>query len=258
MTKGVGHDMNQNSFQQVFHGLEPQQPIDRAKKPTKRSYDSELSKEAKESLDKCDKIINRNNLIDSLNQTIEQKEDDYHEKLNKPKCENEEFNKLYLTTYGFILDRTIQDSPYIAFTSYPETIMHEIIDPETNQTEKHCVVLEPMERNTGAIGHFSNKDDLDIINIVTYGGIVRDKNGNYLKILSNMKVEKLSIRLILDQSKKLDDDIYKTSIIIKDDSNNENEEKLVENIKDLKFKKKQTWSSYMGTNSDSSFEITLN
>ncbi len=239
--------MNQNSVHQVFHGLEPQQPIDRNKKPLKRSYDSELSKEAIESLAKCEKLITINDYIDS-NQTTDK--NDYYEKLNKPKCENEEFNKQYLTSYGFIVDRSIQDSPIIVFTSYPETIMHDIIDPDTNKTETQCVVLEPMERNTGAIGHFSSKNDLDIINIVTYGGIVRDKNGNYLKILSNMKVEKLNIRLILEESKKLNENIYKKSIIIRDRLNlNQN----LENIKELKFKKKQIWSSYMGTNSDSAF-----
>ena len=79
------------------------------------------------------------------------------------------------------------------FKSKPERLVYNFTNEErkmldTNHTSI-CVVLELMECNTGAIGYFSNRNELEIATITTYGGVVRaPESGKYLKILTSMKI----------------------------------------------------------------------
>jgi hypothetical protein len=102
---------------------------------------------------------------------------------------------------------------------------------------------------TKKLGHFTSLEDIDIVNIITYGGMVRDGNGNFLTVLTDMKIEKLSLKTTLNNRKKLDQNIYDSSILVRD-----NTRQTYESIEELKFEKKQVWSSYMGYKSQSVFE----
>jgi hypothetical protein len=135
--KGLGHDRNETTMHQVFHGLEPQQPVDKTPVYFKRSYDSELSQDAKQRLEKCQLLINENNIPENRDKG---EKDDYHQKVNKPKCENKEFNDAYLSTYGLVMDFSLQDSPLVVFSYKPETEVFNL----TETREEICVVMEPV------------------------------------------------------------------------------------------------------------------
>ncbi|RMZ97392.1 ITFG3-like isoform X1, partial [Brachionus plicatilis] len=193
-----------NSMHQVYHGIEPQQPVDRSPNNGKRSSNE---------FEKCQSLVERNVSSNSL----------------EPRCGNDK-NSLYLSSYGFVVDRSSQENPILVFKSEPEEKM---LNLTLNQKFiELCLVMEPMERNTGAIGHFSSKRDLDLITIVTRGANVRDPDsGNYIKIVTDMK------------GHMLESEIYKNLIVKKLDYDKKSEI----HISDLKFLQNQSWNAYMGT-----------
>ena len=169
---------------------------------------------------------------------------------NNNSLENEE----YMSTYGLLVDRTIQNSPYLVFKSKPLKFKYTFTDEDIkmdlennikiDRNESTCVILEPMERNTGAIGYLSNNEDLDVVNIVTNAGMVSYK-GVYIKMLSNMTVFKKSLKLAIKN---------KQSFYLDPQANNQIKnlsEKI--SIEDLSFKKIQSWTAYMGYNSNSEY-----
>jgi hypothetical protein len=220
---------------QVFHGIEPQLPIDNKAEESK----------SKRKTGQCEE------------ETIgEQTQTESEKSLNRPLCENDEFNEAYLTTYGFLLDRTIQQKPILVFKSLPEKIVYNFTVDEmkrllTNVTST-CVVMEAMERNTGAIGHFSNNEDLDVIAVVTNSGVVRSpRNGEYVKILTNMRVFKKSIVKAIRDNISLNESVLSTAIATQ--NANLNQMLSDKSISSVKFKNEQSWTAYMGSKSDSKF-----
>jgi hypothetical protein len=75
-------------------------------------------------------------------------------RLNKPICNNTEYNELYLSTYGFLLDRTIQNGPIQVYRITPnETIYNfsyadlKMLSQGQSLKQENistCVVMEPM------------------------------------------------------------------------------------------------------------------
>jgi hypothetical protein len=108
-------------------------------------------------------------------------------------------------------------------------------------------VLEPMERNTGAIVDVDGDNVLDIITIIARDGMVKNIDGRYLKVMVEMEITKKSLNTIFKNGERLDDKA-KDSISIKVKSKSENID-----IKNLKHSKNQTWNSYMGYLADSLF-----
>ena len=98
----------------VYHGLQPQQPIDKIQKPKrKRKHTHEIRKNPFEIAnskrdDKCPEF----ELLDTQSH-------DYF----KPKCEqSDELNSLFLNTYGLLVDRSIEDNPLVVFKSGPKVL----------------------------------------------------------------------------------------------------------------------------------------
>ena len=105
------------------------------------------------------------------------------------------------------------------------------------------------ERNNHAIGFMTNKNDLDVVTIVTKGGMVK-LNDRYLKIITDLTIFKQSIKTSIMENIKLNNDISKGTIKTYFDSNSNQEVPISELI----FKQNQSWTAYMGSKADSSFE----
>jgi len=181
----------------------------------------------------------------------------------KPKCSNE-FDELYLSTYGILMDRTLEDRPLVVFQSKPTFIQYSYTKEDVDKSEtlkakfeatgatdygSTCVIMEPMERNTGAIGDLDGDNVPDVVTIVTRGGIVRDDKGHYVKILTEMYLTKKNLRESFQRDQYLRN--TEESIKIKHKSKSLRHET---NLRKLSFMKKQTWSAYMGYKSDSAFD----
>ncbi len=95
----------------------------------------------------------------------------------------------------------------------------------------------------------TSKEDLDVVTIVTKGGMVK-WNNNYLKILTDLHIFKKSIKYSINKNVKLNAKISEGAIKTYLDYDSSQEVPLSE----LKFKPKQSWTAYMGAKSDSSFE----
>ena len=210
------------SNQQVHNDIEPKQPID--KSPNNRNQNV---------YEFCENLAKRNVSSDSL----------------EPRCEVEK-NSRYLSSYGLIVDRSCQENPIIVFETGPEEKMYNIT--LNRETTELCLVMEPIEKNTGVIGHFTSKDELDLITILTEGANVREPNtGNYIKIMTDLKIFKNNIRKSLIRSKRLSSKINKNLIVEKYKYNNNNNEI---NISELNFVQNQSWNAYIGKYADSSFD----
>ncbi len=171
--------------------------------------------------------------------------------IKKSFCENSSLeNEKYMTTYGLLIDRSIQN-PYVVFKSKPYKFMYTFTDEDKDKANEYgmkidsmdstCVIMEPMERNTGAIGYLSNKEDLDVVTIVTNAGMINYK-GAYIKMKSNMMVFKNNLKLALKNKLSLN---ISAQVI--------NENKPLLSMIDLGFKQVQSWTAYMGYNSKSEF-----
>ena len=176
--------------------------------------------------------------------------------IKKSFCENGSLeNEKYMTTYGLLIDRSIQN-PYVVFKSKPYKFMYTFTDEDKDKAKEYgmkidrmdstCVIMEPMERNTGAIGYLSNKEDLDVVTIVTNAGMINYK-GAYIKMKSNilihMTVFKKNLKLAIENKLSLN---ISAQVI--------NENKSLLSMIDLGFKKVQSWTAYMGYNSKSEFK----
>lgn len=223
---------------QVYHGIEPQQPID--KSPNQQNGRRKRRDDySNEEFNQCQKII----------QTEET--DKSKSKITKPECVNNELNDAYLSTFGFLIDRTIQDQPITVFKSAPSKVIYNFTRNDGLSNVSTCVVMEPMERNTGAIGYLTSKNDLDIVTVITNGGMVRDPvTGEYVKIITDLKIFKKSLKNSLIKNERIDKKIFDNLIVKKSLSRLEKEK----NISELEFKNSQSWTGYMGSKSDSSFE----
>jgi hypothetical protein len=212
----------------VYHGIEPQQP------PMKRHTSENI----------------KNKCLNLFDKKIHETES----AIKISFCDNSSIeNEAYMTTYGLIVDRSIQDSPYLVFKSKPLKFKYTFTDEDIKnalannikikKNESTCVILEPMERNTGAIGYLSNKEDLDVVSIVTNAGMVSYK-GAYIKMLSNMTIFKKSLRLAIKN---------KLSLNLENHYANQNNSSEKLSLADLTFRKIQSWTAYMGYNSKSEF-----
>ncbi len=248
-----------NKIQQVYHGIEPQQPLDKSPNLLRNS-----KREEQNEFEMCQRLIQPDKYasLDNANKTDKKFVEIETDKLEAIKendlCENEENNERYLSTYGFIMDRTTQHRPIVVFKSkptkiyynYTESDLTEIDMPVKNAT--NCIIMEPMERNTGAIGYLSSKNELDIVTVITTGGIVRKPSGEYLKILVNLQAFKKSLKKALQDDYTLDESILKKSIV--KTSQTESSDKDTVPIDELKFKSAQSWTAYMGYKSNSWYD----
>ena len=252
-----------NLTHQVYHGLEPQQPIDRPMKRNSRKSQSK-SKMTKRRDDGSSTLNKTNDVCPKYETFIEEAQD---EDTFKPKCENDKHNNDYLSTYGLLIDRTIPNDPLVVFKSSPKTLVYNYtMDDMTADTETEtgkekrnaaseklnygstCVVMEPMERNTGAIGDLDGDGIPDIVTILVRGGIVRKPKGGYLKILTEMFVTKKSLKTVFKKSQMLTNTDKTVTTNLDRVYNDET------NIEKLNYEKIQTWTAYMGYYSDSSYD----
>ena len=229
-----------NISQQVYHGLEPQQPIDKLQKPKRnRKHRHKSNKNPFEDIS-----IKRENQCPEF-EVLDNK---LHE-LFKPKCEINELNSAFLNTYGLLIDRSIEENPLIVFKSGPKIVQYNYtledfkklsnignITFESNDFGSTCIILEPMERNTGAITDVDGDGIMDIITIIAKDGIVKNIDNSYLKVIVEIEIIKKSLNNVFKKQEKL-----KNNIFVKAKSKAENVE-----IQDLEHSRKQSWNSYMG------------
>lgn len=191
------------------------------------------------------KNIKRNQKELKLCENLMQQKNESH--FLEPRCGDEK-NSKYLSSYGLIVDRSCQENPILVLKTEPEEKIYNLTF--NKMTVELCLVMEPMERNTGAIGHFTSKSDLDLITIVTKGASVREPNsGDYITMITDLKIFKNNIRNSLIRSKSLNSETYKNLIAYKYNYSKNNEI----SISELHFLQNQSWNAYMGTNADSSY-----
>ena len=223
--------------QQVYHGIEPQQPP--------MDHDPISKRE----------VLNLNTTKSDCWSYLNSHSNKDETSIKKSYCENiTPENEMYLSTFEFVMDRTIQSTPYVVLQSKPEKLIYNFTDSDIKSAEANkinikkgestCVIMEPMERNTGAIGYLTSKNSLDIVTIITNAGVVMHGK-SYVKILTDMKIYKQSLKSALKKKESLNLNIH-----IKKTPSTDKNEPLIE---DLNFMAKQSWTAYMGYNSDSAF-----
>ena len=180
-------------------------------------------------------------------------EDQYQEHPKKEiNCDEATLDDPSMTTYGLLVDRSIQNEPIMVLESKPtkrsytftEDDFKNLKNKNFDSSNTTCIIMEPMERNTGAIGHFTSKDELDMITIVTNAGMVMHNN-EYVKVLTDIYIYKQSLNSALRNKKKLKYKIQK-----KIDLLNKNEKSIYE----ISFKQSQSWNAYMGYKANSAYE----
>ncbi|XP_046574702.1 protein FAM234A-like [Haliotis rubra] len=120
---------------------------------------------------------------------------------------------------------------------------------EANDTSNtpHCILIQPDERTTGAVGDVDGDGKLDLIINVVSVGVLRDDYARFVKMKFNVDIFKVTLNDLIDQ------ELYTPINATMHDKmkmlNNEN------SITSLTFlqKERQTWGGYLGTLGDSIF-----
>lgn len=252
------NNLRNNTQQQVYHGVEPQQPVNKPLKPKIRRHSIKNKKlnpfVRSNNEDQCPKF--ETNIDETDNNNI-----------FKPLCDKNELNDVFLNTYGLLIDRSIRDAPLVVFKTGPKVETYQFTEADkkiiaqaklnNNETYSNfdnlistCVVLEPMERNTGAIADVDGDGVPDIITIVTKDSMITHE-GIYIRMLVEMEINKKSLVEIFKK-----EEILKNSHESIEAKLNTRAENI--NIKDLKYAKYQSWSAYMGNRGNSVYEKSDN
>lgn len=118
-----------------------------------------------------------------------------------------------------------------------------------NVKDSYCILTQPDERTTGAIGDVDGDGRLDVIVNLVSVGVLRDEYARYVKMKFTVDIFKLSL-----------EDAIKNEIYVPINATLHDKMAWVDNenkITTLKFlpMEKQLWAGYMGTQGDSIYHV---
>ncbi|XP_063400956.1 protein FAM234B-like [Mytilus trossulus] len=187
-----------------------------------------------------------------------------------------ESDQTLMITELFAMDRTVMKAPIKLWEKGSEKHYYKLTDEDRKSVQKvvktfgdnhtltelevpwtrgkrqapgtMCVMVQPDERTTGAIGDVDGDGKLDVIVNLISVGILRDDYAHFVKMKFDVDIYKFSLEDIIDN------EMYTPlNVTIHERMRNSFIENKITNLKFLP-PEKQTWGEYMGTLGNSVYE----